>query len=88
MSEAMASPVRVANIAPWVYFFEFANRIRYWTIPQQNIVRRVQTKAIIAIKREFDEADINIPYPIRTVYYYDQHRFNDYLPIHSQDSDR
>lgn len=62
--------------------------VRYWTIPQQHIVRRVQTKAIIAIKREFDEADINIPYPIRTVYYYDQQRFNDYLPIHALDSDR
>ena len=31
------------------------------------MVRRVQTRAIIAIKRKFDEADINIPYPIRTV---------------------
>jgi len=61
--------------------------VRYWTIPQQHIVRRVQTKAIIAIKREFDEADINIPYPIRTVYYYDQQRFNDYLPLPGQDSD-
>ncbi|MDR9402738.1 MAG: mechanosensitive ion channel family protein [Halothece sp. Uz-M2-17] len=60
--------------------------IRYWTQPQQQIVRRVQTKAIIAIKREFDEAEITIPYPIRTVYYYDQQRFNDYLPINGQES--
>ncbi|AFZ45889.1 MscS Mechanosensitive ion channel [Halothece sp. PCC 7418] len=61
--------------------------LRYWTQPQQQIVRRVQTKAIIAIKREFDEAEINIPYPIRTVYYYDQQRFNDYLPINGQEID-
>ncbi len=59
--------------------------VRYWTTPQQQIVRRVQTRAIITIKRVFDEADINIPYPIRTVYYYDQQRFNDYLPINGQD---
>lgn len=61
--------------------------VRYWTTPQQQMVRRVQTKAIIAIKREFDEADINIPYPIRTVYYYDQQRFNDYLPLNGQESE-
>lgn len=54
--------------------------IRYWTEPQQAQVRRVQTKAIIAIKKAFDEADINIPYPIRTLYYYNQDRYNDFIP--------
>ncbi|MFB6275331.1 MAG: mechanosensitive ion channel family protein [Halothece sp.] len=61
--------------------------VRYWTVPQQQTVRRVQTRAIIAIKRDFDQADINIPYPIRTVYYYDQQKFNDYLPLKAQDID-
>ena len=61
--------------------------VRYWTLPQQHIVRRVQTRSIIAIKREFDTAEINIPYPIRTVYYYDQQKFNDYLPVQPQESD-
>jgi small-conductance mechanosensitive channel len=43
--------------------------LRYWTIPQQREVRHVRTKAIISIKQAFDNANITIPYPIRTVYY-------------------
>lgn len=54
--------------------------VRYWTEPQQAQVRRIQTKAIIAIKKAFDKADINIPYPIRTLYYYNQDNYNDYMP--------
>lgn len=53
--------------------------VRYWTRPQQIEVRRVKTQAIIGIKRVFDDADINIPYPIRTLYFYNQEKFNDYL---------
>lgn len=52
--------------------------VRYWTLPQQKEVRQTQTKAIVAIKKAFDQADINIPYPIRTLYFYDQEKFNDY----------
>ena len=59
--------------------------VRYWTSPSQAIVRRVQSQVIIAIKAAFDEADISIPYPIRTVYHYDQQEFNDYLPSHSKE---
>jgi small-conductance mechanosensitive channel len=54
--------------------------VRYWTRPQQKIFRQVQTRAVLAIKKAFDDADINIPYPIRTLYYYDQDKYNDYLP--------
>lgn len=54
--------------------------VRYWTLPQQKEVRQIKTRAIIAIKKAFDQEDINIPYPIRTVYYYDQHKFDDYFP--------
>lgn len=54
--------------------------VRYWTKPQQKIVRHVQTRAIVAIKKAFDDADINIPYPIRTLYYYDQEKYSDYIP--------
>jgi small-conductance mechanosensitive channel len=32
------------------------------------------------IKQTFDNQNINIPYPIRTIYYYNQEKFNDYLP--------
>lgn len=54
--------------------------VRYWTVPQQKQVRHVKTKAILSIKQAFDKADINIPYPIRTLYYYNQDKYNDYMP--------
>ncbi|MGY6528563.1 MAG: mechanosensitive ion channel family protein [Cyanobacterium sp.] len=54
--------------------------VRYWTQSRQADVRRVQTKAITAIKKAFDNQDIVIPYPIRTVYHFNQEKFNDYLP--------
>ncbi|YAI82307.1 MAG: mechanosensitive ion channel family protein [cyanobacterium endosymbiont of Rhopalodia sterrenbergii] len=46
--------------------------VRYWTTPREPTVRKVQTKAIIAIKQAFDQANINIPYPIRSIHYYNQ----------------
>lgn len=54
--------------------------LRYWTNPRQPQVRQVQTKAIIAIKQALDEANISIPYPIPTLYYYNQEKYNDYVP--------
>lgn len=54
--------------------------IRYWTSSRQKQVRHVQTRAILSIKQAFDKADINIPYPIRTLYYYNQDKYNDYMP--------
>jgi small conductance mechanosensitive channel len=61
------------NPAPEIDIAEFGESsinflIRYWTSPQQHIVRRVQTQAILAIKQAFDRANIDIPYPIRMVY--------------------
>jgi small-conductance mechanosensitive channel len=53
--------------------------VRYWTDPQQAIVRRTQTKAMVKIKQELDKAGISIPYPIRTLYFYDQQKFNDHF---------
>ncbi len=53
--------------------------IRYWTLPEQKEVNYIQSQAIIAIKKACDEANINIPYPIRTMYYYDQEKYNDYI---------
>lgn len=55
--------------------------VRYWTYPQQKQLRSVQTRAIIAIKKALDSENISIPYPIRTLYYYDQEKYNDYLPV-------
>ncbi|MFB2938827.1 mechanosensitive ion channel family protein [Aerosakkonemataceae cyanobacterium BLCC-F154] len=55
--------------------------VRYWTLPQKIHVRRIKTKVIIALKEACDKADINIPYPIRTVYYYDQEKYNDNASI-------
>lgn len=56
--------------------------VRYWTSPSQAIVRRIQTQSIIAIKQAFDQAQILIPYPIRTVYHYNQEQFDDHYPNH------
>lgn len=53
--------------------------IRYWTLPQQKQVRHAQTRAILIIKQAFDKANISIPYPIRTLYYYNQEKYNDYM---------
>ena len=54
--------------------------VRYWTRPRQPDVRIVQTQVIMEIKQALDAADISIPYPIRTLYYYNQDKYNDYLP--------
>jgi small-conductance mechanosensitive channel len=54
--------------------------VRYWTKSQQKSVRTIQTKAIIAIKFALDKAEISIPYPIRTLYFYNQEQYNDDIP--------
>ncbi len=54
--------------------------VRYWSLPQKVHVRHTRSRVIVALKQACDRAGINIPYPIRTVYYYDQEQFSDYLP--------
>ena len=51
--------------------------VRYWSNSQQKQIRRIQTKAMVAIKKALDEAEIGIPYPIRTVYHYDQEKYQE-----------
>lgn len=51
--------------------------VRYWTKPEQKVVRRIQTQMMITLKQACDEADISIPYPIQTVYHFDQDRYAD-----------
>ncbi|MGB5632264.1 MAG: mechanosensitive ion channel family protein [Waterburya sp.] len=58
--------------------------VRYWSNSQQRQLRNVQTRAMIAIKQTLDQASISIPYPIRTLYYYDQEKYNDYFPVDNQ----
>lgn len=60
--------------------------VRYWTNPRQPYVRQIQTKAILAIKEALDAAGIGIPYPIRTLYFYNQDKYNDYMPDDSNSS--
>ena len=60
--------------------------VRYWTSPRQPQVRQVQTRAIMAIKAALDAANISIPYPIRTLYYYNQDKYNDYLLAKNRDN--
>ncbi|PPS42663.1 mechanosensitive ion channel family protein [Chroococcidiopsis sp. TS-821] len=54
--------------------------VRYWSAPQKIQVRQTRTRVIIALKKACDQAGINIPYPIRTLYYYNQAQFNDRYP--------
>lgn len=61
--------------------------VRYWTHPRQLQVRQTQTKAIMAIKEALDAANIGIPYPIRTLYFYNQDRYSDDLPNHNGNND-
>ena len=53
---------------------------RYWTHPEQKCVRRIRTQVMVAIKQAFDETDIGIPYPIRTLYFYNQDDYSDFQP--------
>lgn len=46
--------------------------VRYWTLPQIVQVRRTRTRVIVALKKACEQANISIPYPIRTLYYYNQ----------------
>ncbi|MEM9805222.1 MAG: mechanosensitive ion channel family protein [Cyanobacteria bacterium P01_D01_bin.56] len=59
---------------------------RYWTHPEQKCVRRIRTQVIMAVKQAFDEADISIPYPIRTLYFYNQDKFSDFQPQQHNDA--
>ena len=51
--------------------------VRYWTDSTKSQVRQVQTSAILAIKEALDAAGIGIPYPIRTLYFYNQEEYED-----------
>ncbi|MBE9118259.1 mechanosensitive ion channel family protein [Lusitaniella coriacea LEGE 07157] len=53
--------------------------VRYWTLPGMREVRQAQTRAMIMIKQALDRAEIGIPYPIRTLYFFDQQKYNDFL---------
>ncbi|MGF1522271.1 MAG: mechanosensitive ion channel family protein [Leptolyngbyaceae cyanobacterium] len=58
--------------------------VRYWTRPTKVVVRRTQTQVIMALKEACDKADLNIPYPIRTLYLFDQQKFADNAPLDQQ----
>jgi small-conductance mechanosensitive channel len=60
--------------------------VRYWTHPRQPQVRQIQTRAIIAIKEALDAANIDIPYPIRTLYFYNQDQYNDRIPAETDNN--
>ncbi|NJN89800.1 MAG: mechanosensitive ion channel family protein [Leptolyngbyaceae cyanobacterium SL_5_14] len=51
--------------------------VRYWTLPQKLHVRQTQTRVMMALKQACDQANFNIPYPIRSVYLFDQKQFDD-----------
>lgn len=48
-------------------------QLRFWVNSQQALTAfEAKSKAIIALKKAFDANDINIPFPIRTVFHYDE----------------
>ncbi|MGB7087278.1 MAG: mechanosensitive ion channel family protein [Phormidesmis sp.] len=55
--------------------------VRYWTNSEQKSVRRIKTQVMLALKQACDAADINIPYPIRTVYHFDQEKYSDHTRL-------
>lgn len=76
----------LSNPAPEVDVVGFGDSaidmyVRYWTFPEQKQVRQTQTRVAIALKQACDRVDINIPYPIRTVYFFDQHDFDDHYSV-------
>lgn len=87
LEQAIASvPGVLSDPAPEVDLVSFGDSsinliVRYWTSPQQRQARQTKTKAILAIKLAFDAAHISLPYPIRTLYFYNQERFQDYLSL-------
>ncbi|TVQ18833.1 MAG: mechanosensitive ion channel family protein [Leptolyngbya sp. DLM2.Bin15] len=52
--------------------------VRYWSLPQAVHMRQTRSQVVMALKSACDAADLNIPYPIRSVYFFDQQTFNDH----------
>jgi small conductance mechanosensitive channel len=48
--------------------------MRYWTLSEKQQVLRTQTRVLIAVKAAFDQAGIEIPFPIRTLVVPDPHQ--------------
>ncbi len=62
--------------------------VRYWTYSEQKSVRRITTQMMIALKHACDGANISIPYPIRTIYHFDQEKYNDNEALISSDENQ
>ncbi len=83
VDEVFTKPVPVAHVV------EFASSsidfvVRYWTRPEKSHVLDVQSKVAMALKQGSDESGLKIPYPIRTVYHFDQTQFQDDTMIASE----
>lgn len=58
--------------APEAYFVEFGESsvdldLRYWTDPHEAEIRQIQHRVVLAIKAAFDDAGLDIPFPIRSL---------------------
>lgn len=51
--------------------------VRYWTKPMKADTNLVQTRMIMAIKQACERNKISIPYPIQSVYWFDQNKFRE-----------
>ncbi len=54
--------------------------VRVWSKPRRPDIRHTQTQVMIALKAACDRENLTIPYPIRTVYTFDQEKFKDFSP--------
>ncbi len=58
--------------APEAFYIEFGDStinldLRFWSSPRQVDIRRTQHNVIVELKSAFDEAGLDIPWPIRTL---------------------
>ena len=54
--------------------------VRYWTLPQIIHVRQTKTRVMLALKQACNQANIDIAYPTRVLYFYDQQQFDGHIP--------
>lgn len=62
----------LADPAPEAFFTEFGESavnldLRFWTIHRQLEIRSTQHRVVLCVKTAFDEAGLDIPWPIRTL---------------------
>lgn len=74
-----------ADPAPEIDLVSFADSsinfvVHYWTLSQLQTSASSSNPSYYRDYKSIRSRQFNIPYPIRTLYFYDQQQFNDYFP--------